>query len=568
MRCTSPLASLPLRTLGWGACAWLACAGGVHAAPPMPLENIAHTVILGDTLERLAQQYLGDARRWPVLQASNHVGNPRRLQPGSVLHIPVRLMPSAPAKVEFVHGSVMLTGASGTTPAQAGQQIDEGTRLQAGPDAFVSVQLADGSVVRVQAQTDVQLRQMRRRGRAGSLQSVLEMHSGSLETSVPDQREELRRFEIRTPTASTSVRGTRFDVALAPDGRTTTAVVEGSVAVQPVAAKASATTPGTLLQPGQGLAVSATGEFGTPRALLPAPDLSALPAALHDGALLTLPLPSPSGGAVAWQVRVAQDAQLTQVLRQGTFNGPQATWQGLSDGTYHVAVRGLDDAGIPGYPAQRTLVVKTRPIPPLAQAPAPSATLARGQGELRCTEVPGVRWYHLQVARDPGFRDIVLDASHQTDCRLALVDLPTGSYHWRAASVQQPANGTADQGPFSPPQPFTVADRPATLQSLQAQDGGPDVALHWAAQPGQSFRLQIARDPLFAQPLEDTRLDQPAWVAQGLPTGTYYVRIQVLSDAGLRSDFSQPRKITVGGSVQDSSGQPLRSPTGAAVQSQ
>lgn len=568
MRSTFLLASPPLRTLGWGVCAWLACAGGAHAAPPTPLENIAHTVILGDTLERLAQQYLGDARRWPVLQASNHVGNPRRLQPGSVLHIPVRLLPSAPAKVEFVHGSVVLASASGTAPVQTGQQIDEGARLQAGPDAFVSVQLADGSVVRVQAQTDVQLRQMRRRGRAGSLQSVLEMHSGSLETSVPNQHEELRRFEIRTPTASTSVRGTRFDVALAPDGRTTTAVVEGSVAVQAAASKTPATPSGTLLQPGQGLAVSATGELGKPRALLPAPDLAALPEALHDAALLTLPLPSPSGGAAAWQVRIARDAQLTQVLRQGTFSGPQATWQGLEDGTYYVAVRGLDDAGIPGYPAQRTLLVKTRPIPPLAQSPAPSATLARGQGELRCTEVPGVRWYHLQVAREPAFRDVVLDADRQADCRLALADLPTGSYHWRAASVQQPTNGPADQGPFSPPQPFTVADRPTALQSLQAQDGGPSVALHWAAQPGQSFRLQVARDTTFAQPLEDTRLSQPTWVAQGLPAGAYYVRIQVLSDAGLQSDFSQPRKITVGGSVQDSSGQPLRSPTGAAVQSQ
>ena len=40
----------------------------------------------------------------------------------------------------------------------------------------MAVQLADGTMVRVQAQSELQLRQLRRRGRAGSVQSVLEMH--------------------------------------------------------------------------------------------------------------------------------------------------------------------------------------------------------------------------------------------------------------------------------------------------------------------------------------------------------------------------------------------------------
>ena len=80
--------------------------------------------------------------------------------------------------------------------------------------------------------------------------------------------------------------------------------------------------------------------------------------------------------------------------------------------------------------------------------------------------------------------------------------------------------------------------------------------------------IERPRDMLFAQTVEDQQLGQPEWSAQGLPAGVYYVRIQVLSDTGLQSDFSQPRKITVGGSVQDGSGQPLHSPTGAPVQSQ
>ena len=52
--------------------------------------------------------------------------------------------------------------------------------LESGQDSFVAVRLADGSIVRVQAHSEVQLQQLRRRGRAGSLQSVLEMHRGSV----------------------------------------------------------------------------------------------------------------------------------------------------------------------------------------------------------------------------------------------------------------------------------------------------------------------------------------------------------------------------------------------------
>jgi hypothetical protein len=552
----------------WAALAWglLACSA-THAAPPKNQDSVPHTVVQGDTLEKLAHLYFGDTRLWTQLQATNQIPDPRRLQPGSTLLIPARLLPATSGTVEFVRGTVTIAqaGTSGaTTPVQAGQQLEEGARIQSGPDSFVAVRLADGTIVRVHAQSDVQLRQMRRRGRAGSLQSVLEMQSGSLDTSVPDQGEALRRFEIRTPSASTSVRGTRFDVTLAPGGQLTTAVLQGSVAVQSL--NASAHGKGALLSSGQGIAVSPSGNLGTPQTLLPAPDLSGMPSAVHDPALLTLPLPS-FGAARAWQVQISQDSTATQVLRQGTFDTPQAAWQSLDDGSYHVTVRGLDAQGIPGHAAQRTLIVKTRPLPPLAQEPSPGAVIAQGQGEILCTEVPGVRWYHLQVARDAQFQEIALSADRQDACRLGLESLPKGTYHWRAASVGTQANGTPDQGPFSSQQSFTLADRPASLQSLQAQDGVPNASLHWDAAPGQTFRLMLARDLAFTEVVEDSPLDQPRWEAKALPGGSYYVRIQVIAASGLKSDFSQPRKITISGSIQDGSGQPLRTMTGVPIQS-
>ena len=564
---------------------------GAHAQgqPPGQLQDdeIAHTVQDGDTLEALAREYLAAPQQWPLLQARNKVPDPRRLKPGSVLWIPVRLQPAEPATVEFVHGAVtaQATPTQPPAPLSAGSKLEEGTAVHVGPEAFVAVKLADGTVVRVQAGSELNLRQLRRRGRAGSLQSVLEMRSGTVESTVPPNAEAFRRFELRTPQAVTSVRGTRFDVSMGESGQTTASVLSGSVAVQsrPGVATASHTAAAesrsSLLAPGQGVAVAPDGTLGEPRPLLPAPDTSGIPAMLSDAGILAIDMP-PLAGAARYAAQVALDPEFTRVLRSGSFSGGQLRWKALDDGRYYLSVRGLDDAGIPGLPAVRALQIKTRPVAPLYQQPAPGAVVATSAGELRCTQVPGVAWYRLQVARDAQFAQPVLDVPRLTECRLPLSTLPPGNYFWRAASLlrlphaaanKQPGQEEqADQGPFAPPQPFTVADRPAALaaQSLQTQDGDATVRLHWPAQGGQRFRLQLAAvaDVGFDNVMQDTLLDEPAWTASGLAPGAYLVRIQVLDPTGLESDFSPPRQIEVGSGIRTGSGLPVSTSSGRPLE--
>ena len=565
----------PLSRLALALCiAGLAASAAQAQGAPAQNDEIAHTVQDGDTLEGLARLYLDAPRQWPLLQARNQVANPRRLQPGSVVWIPVRLQPAESATVEFVHGNVTAQAGSGAPRSLVapGGLLEEGTSLQVGPDGFVAVKLADGTVVRVQARSELQLRQLRRRGRAGSVQSVLEMRSGAVESSVPPSAEPLRRFELRTPLAVTSVRGTRFSVAMTDAGATTASVLNGSVAVQPrqgdafAAVPTDASAPAALLAPGQGLAVAADGTVGAPRALLPAPDTSAVPATLGDAGLLAIDVP-PLPGAAGYEAQVAQDADFTRVLRHGQFADGQLRWKALDDGRYYLAVRALDDAGIPGVPAVRAFAVKTRPVAPLYQTPAPGAVVARGSAELRCTQVPGVRWYRVQVATSTaGWGQPVLDEQRLAECRLPVHSLPPGDYVWRVASLLELPGGEADQGPFAPPQPFTVAERPATLpaQSLQAQDGDTSVRLHWPAQAGQRFRLQLAAasDPAFDQVTLDTVLDTPEWTGSQLPAGEYLVRIQVLDPTGLASDFSPARQIRVGSGIRTGAGLPVSTSSG------
>ena len=535
----------------------------------------------GDTLEGLSQSYFGTPRLWHQLQARNKVKDPRQLQPGSVVWIPVGLLPAESAQVEFVHGDVKVhtaeqgattnTSAATNPPVAAGTMLAEGTRLQVGPDGFVTVRLADGSVVKVSAQSDVQLRQLRRRGRAGSVQSVVEIQRGSVESSVAPSTDASRRFEVRTPRAVTSVRGTRFGVALSESGDTTAAVLQGAVAVQSRTADnpAQHTAAATVLQPGQGLAVQADGTVGSPRSLLPAPDLTSLPAAVHDLGLLALNVPG-QAGANAYQAIVARDAELTQVLRSGTFANGQLRWKGLDDGQYFISVRAIDAEGIAGLPTTQPLTVKTQPVPPLYQKPAPDAVVSNAGGQLLCTQVAGVRWYRIQVATQADFNAPVLDESRLDSCTLSVAQLPVGSYFWRAASVRELPGGGVDQGPFAAPQPFKLVQQPPALsaQALQADDGGTTVSLRWPGQAGQRYRLQLAREMRFEKPVLDTLLDEPQWAASDLAAGTYFLRVQVLDPSGLQGDFSPARSIRVGTGfstgwglpVSDSSGEPVRRP--------
>lgn len=553
------------------------CMANAALAQNQPLRNttIAHRVTTGDTLGQLAQRYLGDATLWPALQTHNRVHSPYRLQPGSILEIPLQLMRAATASVDYVQGTAHLNRSGSAAPVTRGMPLQEGDQLKLDPNAFVAVRLADGSTVRVQATSMVELSQLRRRGRSGSLQSVLDVQQGGVEVQVPGKPDAQRRLNVITPVAATSVRGTTFDVQLLPDGRSTTAVLKGSVAVQALA-DASKPSPTALLRPHTGIGISADGQAGAVTTLLPAVTAAQLPALNEDAQWLNLRMPA-WDQAQGWRVAVSADAQGQQVLRNGQFEGPFARFPAIPDGSYFLHVRAVDAQGISGLPASAPLRVKAHPVPPLAQSPAPGALLAQGEAQLQCTLVDGVIRYHHQVvaldapANAPtpssAFAHSVLEQTSDTQCMLDLSSLPAGHYAWRAASVRL-VQGQEDQGPFATAHAFQIAPKPATpsLDDVKVQTQAGVSTIYWPGETGQRFRLQALASPDSSTPALDTVLDAPQWTASGLPSGTWHVRIQVQDPSGLHSAFSPPRSVQVRALVLDGFGQPVSSGSGLGIE--
>ena len=557
----------------------LTLAGTAVALQAQPRTATQHRITTGDTLEQLARHYLGDASLWPQLQSHNQVGSPYRLRPGSVLEIPHSLLRMASASVDYVQGkaSVLAPASPGAAaremPLAPGQNVPEGSRVRVAPDAFVSIKLADGSVLQVQADSEVLLQALRRKGRAGSLQSVVDLQSGAVEASVPPNKKQPAAFDVRTLTASSSVRGTQFGVYLQPDGSTATAVLQGAVQVQPAgeSTTVAAAPASTVLRPGQGSAVARDGQVRT-AALLPAISPAQLPTLAEDAQWLDVPLPA-LPGATGYHVRVSQDAAGQQVLRNGRFAGERARFAAVPDGQYYLQVQPVDALGIPGNKSQGTLKVKAHPVAPLYKT-APQALLPADDVQLHCTPVHGVQAYRIQIAAagqpwagsDAG-TPLLRDEVVREGCQLQASNLPVGTYQWRTASIRTLDNGTADQGPFAPAQAFRVAARPPVMDAaaLQWDTAGGTPRMHWQGESGQTFRILVGRTPEVEQPVVDTVVDAPSWQADQLGAGTYYLRIQTRDPSGLESALSTARQFTIEPWVRDGSGTPLRSGFGHDV---
>lgn len=450
-----------------------------------------------------------------------------------------------------------------TAAVTAGALLGEGTRVEVPDDGYLLLRLADGSVVRVLAGSDVELRRLRRQQGTDRYESVIDVRRGKVESEVAPQKRG-RVFEIRAPGAVASVRGTRFDVSVDRDGRVGTAVTEGKVRLQPSAQPRRKAAAGTLVPAGQGVVLGSDGRLGPRRTLPAAPDLSTLPSEVQDANLLSFDFAAVPGAAGGYEVRIARDDALRQVVRNGVSKNGRIEFITLDDGAYTVGVRALDAEGLAGPESRRALTVHARPVPPLYQSPPPDARLTSDAGQLLCSQTAGAEWVHLQVAQQADFSRPDIDQPRLAACRLGIAGLPPGDYQWRVASVSRGADGRERHGPFAAPQRFSVVPTP-TVGGVHVVDGNENPALSWQTTPGHTFRAQLARDEAFTTVVLEAELTQPSWTLQNLPRGNYFVRLQARDASGLTGPFSPARKLRIGGVVQTSSGDSMTAGDGEPV---
>ena len=510
------------------------------------LAETPHRVVAGDTLWSIAEQHTGDATQWRALQQANRVADPHKLRIGQVLNVPMGAagLPVTHATVVFVQGEVLATGPGGQQvgPLRSGASVPEGSLIEVRDRAFVRLKLADGSAFGLSPGSTARLERLRRDGDTQQSHTVIRMLAGRVESEVVPRQHPQTRFDVHTPMAVASVRGTRFGVSVSPD-EATSEVSAGKVAVRSLLNRRQTTT----LAAGDGARVGAAG--GLQKAtLLPAVDLSALPSTWDDGEFVSFALPT-QPQAQAYRVRVLQSDTPGAVLREAWVKDPAVLWQALDDGQYTLTVQGLDKLGLLGQTAEHPFQVQATPAAPLYRQPAAGATVSGANLTLRCTELLEVAGYRIQVASDVSFSQPLVDVTRPDRCE-HVAQLPPGSYHWRVASL---AAGTPDrQGPFSLPSPFVVsADAPTASTDA-------DNTTFWPPRAGLSYRVQLAADAGFTRVLSDDWL-RGSQVA--LPTGgeAVYLRWQSRDTQGRTSRLSAVHRVTPSqGGLRTEDNKPVR----------
>lgn len=547
-------------------CTWTPIASASLAlclsAPLVQAEDINHTVARGDTLWSIAQRHTGQPGRWPGLQRANRLANPNLLSVGQVLTIPTRLvaLPETSAAVVFVHGDVRVTlpGRSESEALQIGANVPEGAVIDVRDKSFARLRLSDGSAFGLSARSRARLALLRLNTGTQQSQTLIRMDAGRVESEVTPKRHPGSRFEVHTPMAVASVRGTRFGVS-ASDSATTGEVDEGVVqmgALVREGAHAKARRVPVLLSAGEGARVDSRGRLER-ATRLPAPDLAGLPAEFDDGNQVRFNLPA-SGQAQAYRLQVRDAAAPDAVLQEAWVTDPLVTWAALRDGSYILAMQSVDTLGLLGNTSRHGFSVVSGPVPPLYRYPAPGEKLPGPTVSLRCTEPDGALGYRWQIARDAAFTDLVADRKETGDCQLS-ASLSAGIYHWRVATL----GADNRQGPYGGTTRFEVLPTEApTGSEFAASVQQPRLSAYWTAKPGLSYRVQIARDAAFTQPvfdgwLPEARLDLPA-----AERGMHFLRWQSRDADGRLSPLSATHRLPVQTfGLQTSDGEPVKTGT-------
>jgi hypothetical protein len=518
--------------------------------------TFAYPTQAGDTLIGLGQRFLTRPQDWTEVAKLNHVTHTRQIPVGTVLRIPEHLMRSQSRDGQILDAvgtsTLQLKGQStpSAVPAKRGAPVAAGSVIRTGANGYVTVQLADGSILKIQADTEARLDQSQQFESAGFFSSMWSVMQGRVEALVTHLTGGEPRFRIKTPQAVLGVRGTEFrvdtDVARA---QTRGETLTGAVGVR---GKDEA-----LVKAGYGTLVDTTHQVAAPRPLPPAPDLSGQPH-LHERILVRMDMPAVTG-AVRYFAQVADDASFQRVREQISSATPVLRFAGLPDGDYVVRARSIDASGMESADAIHRFKLKARPEAPIPHEPAPKSKWRAASINFSWADHPQAQHYRIQVAGPDGFAAPVVDQPGLKEPHLTL-SLPPGDYLWRVGTV---AAGE-DAGPWGDALSFSVRAMPAPAPP--ARIGQRDIHLQLIGEPGQRFECQLAHDDAFTDLVSEVASgDGQITLPKPPEGGRLRLRYRAIDADGYVGPYTATQFVVLPSCVRTGSGQCLANGDGVAA---
>ncbi|MDV2237772.1 FecR family protein [Burkholderia pseudomallei] len=399
-----------------------------QSAKNRSVATVDYTTRSGDTLYDVSARYLQGTDDWPLVAQLNDVPVPKHLQPGVVLKLPAARLRKErlSARVIAAHGTVESAGRGSAqfAPVAVDATLTEGDRLRTGSNAFVTLELSDGTHLSLPPDSQIDLATLRRTVLTGTLERVIDLRRGSVDSEVTHLKKKDDRFQIRSPSVVAGVRGTRFRVNYDKDGRasTTVEVLDGTVGV---AARAERPAD-TLVHANFGNVTSASGVVGSPIALLDAPQL-ANPAKIQDDPQVAFDL-VPLGGAQSYHVQIARDAGLYDLFKEVQVPAPRATFADVPDGTYFVRIAAIDSHGLEGQP--RIYAFERRRFGVDASAAPADGGYAFRWSTTQDGAAAGATRFRFVLSRSKDLSNPIVDQVDAQGGRIAVSNLTPGDYYW------------------------------------------------------------------------------------------------------------------------------------------
>ncbi|MCK7544852.1 FecR domain-containing protein [Marinobacter bryozoorum] len=495
-----------------------------------------YTLKAGETFDQAARELLRADISSYRLASYNGVSSSATLTSGDRIRIPVawlRQQPE-PARVTGVSGHAQRRP-SGGAPLQP---LSDGDRIRVGDtvitrDGTVTVELADGSIVRINPSSSVVFNRLTRYGRTGMTDTRMRLERGGLSNRVHPMIEEGARFEIETPSAIAAVRGTAFALQADNNG-SHLQVTEGRV---------NFGQPGATRDIPAGYAASlgrtGTGELRI-RQLPPAPDLAATP-----GTFNSLP------GNVQWQAN-GSDSPRYQVdiieadsgrwVRREQTSNNEVSLQGLANGDYRLEIASLAADGTQGMPAS---------VPFQVDLSARAAELVEpGKGAALDTDRPRFSWRYqgenelarVEIAENPEFTNLVASSDWSSqDSATPSRSLGAGSYYWRVVT-EAGGNSVAT----SETRTLTINGTLEPVRVLSANYVDRQVRIFWETiDQASSYLLQLSEDPSFEQVIKEATVNDTTAALRLIPGRRYFVRLRAVSDGPMAGRWGPGRELYV-----------------------
>ena len=495
-----------------------------------------YTVVDEDNLWDISERYLDTPARFDALRKINRVQFPRRMRPGTKLRIPMKWIRSnpVPAIVEKVVGQVTILRAEGTAEEAAlpGISIRLGDRLSTAAESSAAIRFADKTLVTVFEGSVARFDHLSAHGTTGMVDSRLNLLQGRMDARVTPASGPGSRFEIRTPSAISAVRGTEYRASSDDDGTVSRIeVLHGKVEVSGSSKKA-------LVAAGFGTRVQKDEPPLRPRRLLEPPAVNPLPERIRQ---LNWPVVwTADPEASAYRAEIATEDQFATILWQRRGEYAQVALPDLPDGDYYLRVRAIDDLGLEGKNTTLALNLDVRPEAPIPLSPPEGKVFRGSTPELQWTAAPEAVRYRLEIASDKAFENLLLDAHDVTGSRYeATAFNDTGTYYWRLTSIA--ADG--EYGPAGVTRSWEIRPIPEkVVPAIEASDKVLVASWHEAI-PGQTYQVQLALDAEFRDIQLDELREEPNIAFEQVVGQVRYLRVRAIAPDGYQGPWGTPQRI-------------------------